>query len=287
MNLTIFAKPPFLNVNPGQPYKFGTPIKRGHLMRVSSIIRGIEMSEYLNCKLNPTSGYEDDVCIYVKPNVPKGLDFTFEGKPYLDIIDGWGLTPVMMKHPDVPIITISRWDSENLARVLKNEIIFIPQRHFNYSRVRRYPDSTINVGVVGTRQALPFLPGALEDGLAERGMKLVEMHNFEDREKIVEFHQTLYIQIVWRPYRRKMGNPLKLVNAASVGVPTIALEEPCLQEMEGYYLPVHTLEEFFAQLDKLRADPGLYNDLSDRCFAKAEEYHIENIAKLYRNLCTT
>ena len=38
----------------------------------SGIIRGEQVAHKLGAKLNPTSGYEDDVCIYVKgiPPIP-------------------------------------------------------------------------------------------------------------------------------------------------------------------------------------------------------------------------
>jgi glycosyltransferase involved in cell wall biosynthesis len=285
-NISIFAKPPFLNINPSQPFIFGTPIKRGHLMRVSSLIRGNQMAEKLNCKLNPTEGFEDDVCIYVKPHVKANEDFKFEGKPFMDIVDGWGLVPLLQKHPEVPVIAMSQWDAENLARVLKNKIIFIPQHHVNYERLKRHGNSTINVGIVGTEASFPFVPGELKRKLAERGMKLVELSKFDTRQGIQEFYQDLYVQIVWRPYRRRMGNPLKLVNGASFGVPTIALYEETFKEMDGYYIPVKTLDEFIEQLDNLRSNPRLYDEISSKCIEKAEEYHIDNIANLYRKLCT-
>ena len=285
MAISIFAKPPFLNIHPNRPYVFdGRPITRGHLMRVSSLIRGIQMAESLGCKLNPTEGYEDDICIYVKPHVAIGNDFHFEKNSYMDIIDGWDLVHLMKMHPEVPVLAISKWDIENLSRELKNKIIFLPQRHFNPKRLLRTKDAVVNVGIVGTVQGLPFLPNELESGLIERGMKFVEYHNFEDKDKLVEFHQNLFVQIVWRPYRRKMGNALKLYNAASVGVPTIALKEECFKEMDGNYIPVTTLQEFFIELDKFRNDPSLYSDFSNKIISKAEEYHVENIVKLYQEL---
>jgi len=284
MNISIFAKPPFLNVNPGQPYKFGTPIRRGHLMRVSSIIRGIQISEQLKCKLNPTEGYENDACIYVKPHVPLGYDFKFEGRPYMDIIDGWALGPLMVKHPEVPVIVISLHDKELLEKILPNKIILIPQHHVNFERVVRYKDSMVNVGVIGTAGAFPFLPGELNSRLAERGMNLIEFSKFDTRKGIQDFYQSLFVQIVWRPYKKNLANPLKLVNGASFGVPTIALKENSFKELDGYYFPVHTLDEFFDALDKLRADHLFYEDFSKKLVAKSEEYHIENIANLYQAL---
>src|SRR3990167_10303093 len=114
-NISIFAKPSFLNVNPGQPFKERTKPPRGHLMRVSSTIRGDQIADQIGAKLNPTEGYENDVNIYVKPMVQKGDDFKFEGKPYLDIIDGHNLAMVAKRHPEVTMIVCSQADMEVMS----------------------------------------------------------------------------------------------------------------------------------------------------------------------------
>jgi len=282
--ISIFAKPPFLNTNPSQPYIFGTPIRHGHLMRVSSLIRGIQMADSLKCKLNPIEGFENDVCIYVKPHVRTDGDFKFEGKPYLDIVDGWDLIHLLRKHPEVPVICMSQFDCENVARYCDNRIVFIPQHHINHERVMRNPEAVVNVGIVGTEQSFPFVPEDLKLKLTERGMKLVFLSKFDKLEDIKDFYKDLYVQIVWRPYRRKMGNPLKLVNGASFGVPTIAYYEDTFKEMNGYYIPVKTINEFVEELDKLRSDARAYGEFSKKIFNKAEEYHIDKIADLYRKL---
>ncbi len=79
-------------------------------------------------------------------------------------------------------------------------------------------------------------------------------------------------------------NPLKLVNSSAFGVPTIAYDEPVFEEMKGCYLPVKSLDEFLKKLDDLVTSPSLYNEYSERCLEKAKEYHIEKIAKLYKDL---
>jgi hypothetical protein len=95
-NISIFAQPAY---------------ELGHLRRVSSIIRGEQMAAYmLNARLNPTSSYENDVCIYVKPHVKPGQDFNFEGHPYLDILDGFDLRHLLKMHEDVPVIVFSELD---------------------------------------------------------------------------------------------------------------------------------------------------------------------------------
>ena len=75
-----------------------------------------------------------------------------------------------------------------------------------------------------------------------------------------------------------------MVNASAFGIPTIALDKPAFHEMKDTYFPVHNVEEFFKALDNLRWDKGLYQNMSEICLEKAEKYHIENIAKSYREL---
>jgi len=124
--------------------------------------------------------------------------------------------------------------------------------------------------------------------LLQRYIRLIEFSQFFTRQDIVNFYQDIAIQIVWRPYidekRIKLFNPLKLVNAASFGIPTIALEERAFVEMKGYYFPVGTIEEFIAQLDELQTSPTLYEDYAQRCIQKSENYHIDNISRMYQQL---
>ena len=81
-----------------------------------------------------------------------------------------------------------------------------------------------------------------------------------------------------------MRNPLKIVNSASFGIPTIMYEESSAKEMEGCYIPVRSLDEFLIKLDKLRSNPALYDQYAQRCIEKSEDYHIEKIGQLYKNL---
>lgn len=275
-NISIFARKPF------------RARSDRHLQRVSSIIRAWQIALQIGAKLNPESGYENDICIYVKPHVKTFEDFKFEGKPYLDIIDGWALVHLLKRHEDVPVIACSEADYETLSQVLTNKIVLIPQHHCNFERVKRSRNEITTVGVIGTTGAFPYLPEGLKERLKDRGMNLIEFSQFYTRQDVIDFYQKIDVQIIWRPYMWKykvrLANPLKLVNAASFGIPTIALEEPYFKEMEGYYFPVRTLGEFLAQLDILRSSPTLYAEYSEKCRQKAEEYHIENIGKLYKNL---
>lgn len=257
------------------------------MQRVSSIIRANQIAEQIGAKLNPESGYENDVCIYVKPHVPPGYEnkIVYAGKKkYLDVIDGWGLLPTLEANPELKTIACSRTDADTLIRAVKNDVVLIPQQHCNFDREKRSRDGITSVGVIGTAWAFQWLPEGLKESLEQRDIKLIEFSQFYSRQDIVDFYKQIDVQIVWRPYRKKLANPLKLVNAASFGIPTIALDEPYFHELKGYYLPVRNLEEFLTRLDTLRDSPELYTDYSERCFRRAEEYHIENVAKLYQAL---
>src|SRR3990167_10594947 len=181
MSISFFAREAFLNTNPGEPLRIRTkPIRAGHIMRVSSLIRGSQIAEYIGAKFNPESGYENDTCIYVKPMVQKGDDFKFEGKKaYLDMIDGHNLAEVARKHPEVGVITCSRADYDLMSKELpNNEMVLIPQHHCNFDRVKRTRTEIKTVGVIGTRGAFPYLPVGLKEELAKRGLELVEFSQF-------------------------------------------------------------------------------------------------------------
>jgi len=285
--ISIFAKRAFYNINPSEEYDKRTkPLNgRGHLMRVSSIIRADQIAKRLKIQLNPTCCYKHDVCIYVKPMVRRGEGLKFEGKrSYLDIIDGWGLIPLLEKHPDVGVIVCSRQDEVTLTRFLPNKIVFIPQHHCNFDREKRTRKGIKTVGVIGTAGAFAFLPKDLKMKLAERGIDLLAYSRFLSQKDIIDFYKQIDVQIVWRPYRMRLSNPLKLVNAASFGIPTIALAEDVFKELEGCYIGVKDLDGFLRELDRLIEKPEIYSEISENCLKKAEEYHIDNVAKLYLTL---
>ena len=288
-NISIFAKRAFFNISPGEEYDKRTkPIRGGHLQRVSSIIRADQIAERIGAKLNPTSGYENDVCIYIKPMVRKGEDFKFEGRrAYIDIIDGHNLGGLVAKYPDVGAIVCSRADLDVMSKVISNQIVVIPQHHCNFERIKKSPGKVKTIGCIGVEKAFSFLPKGLSEELKKRGLDLLTFSRFHSRQDIIDFYMKIDVQIVWRPYRKVLSNPLKIVNAMSFGIPTIALDEPAFREVAGCYDPVHTIEEFLDRLDILRSEHSVYEDFSTMCLGMAEKYHIDTIAGLYKRLCTS
>lgn len=274
MSLAFFYKPAF-------------PL-RGHLQRVSSIIRGDQIAEYLGAKANPENGYEDDICIHVKPHVKRDeTSYTFRGHPVVDVIDGFDLRFILNRYPQVPAIVCSDYSARLFLHYVPNRLVIIPQHHCNYERVGRERDRVQTVGVIGTDGAFPLIPPEIQQAVAARGLTWLECRHFATRQDIVAFYRQVDVQLVWRPDRRRhapLRNPLKLINAASFGIPTIALDEPSFVEVAGCYAPVATVAEFAEQLDALAGSAALYTAYARRCRQMAEAYHIEQVAARYRAL---
>lgn len=264
----------------------------GHWQRVSSLIRGTQIADYLGARHNPTADYADDVCIYVKPHIKRQVTtFDFAGpRPCLDLIDGWDLRHILGCYPQVTALACTQHSANLLRRLrwLRNPVVFIPQHHCNFERAARTRQGVQTVGVIGSWGAYPLIPAALKDAVRERGLEWYECPTFTTRQDVVDFYQRIDVQVVWRPIRRSTRpvlTPLKLVNAASFGIPTIALEEgPLRVEWGGDYLAVESVAEALAALDRLRGSLDLYAELAERGRAHAEAYHIERVAGLYRAL---
>jgi len=269
-NISFFAKPPF---------------EMKHLQRVSSIIRGEQIAAYMqNARLNPPAGYENDICIYVKPHIKPGFNFKFEKNSWIDIQDGFDLRHALNKYSDVGAIVFSELDAETMKHYIKNKIVLIPHHHCNFERAKRERKGITRVGVTGSFAAFPLIPATIRQGLKDRNIELVEWSSFYPRTSVARFHATIDIHLQWRPWKKFLSCPLKITNAASFGVPTIAFDEPSFKEMQGAYIGVKTPEEWLEKLDYLIENPDQYAAYSQNGLDKAERYHIDNISKLYQQL---
>lgn len=286
MAISIFAKRAYLNTNPSEEFNYKSKPVQGYLKRVSSIIRADQIAKILGARLNPTSDYQNDICIYVKPNPDSNGDFKFEGKKaYLDIIDERGYAALLEKHPEVGVIVLSERDYINFSTLgLKNKIYLIPQHHCNFNREKRTRKKITVAGIIGNARAFDFLPSDLKSKLEEKGLKFLEFSKFYRREDIINFYKKIDLQIVWRPYKKNLANPLKIVNAASFGIPTIALDESHFKDLGNCYIGVSRIDQLISELDLLIKYPARYEAFSNLCLKKAEDYHIEKIAALYKSL---
>jgi hypothetical protein len=269
---------------------FAKPASRSriddHLLRGSSLVRGEQVASRLGAKLNPVSGYENDICIYVKPSAPS----LHTGKvklarySYIDVIDSDNVLYFVRQNPNVGVIICSQVDYDRLSQELYNKVVFIPQHHCNFERIKRDKEEVVTVGVIGAPGLIARFPKDLEKRLAKVGMKLLKYSAFRSRQDVVDFYRKIDIQLVWRPWPMNLSNPLKIINAASFGIPTIAFEESVFSEVDDCYIPVKTLDELIDQTLQLKIAPSLYTMYKDRCLDKAEEYHIDRIVNIYKKL---
>jgi len=82
-----------------------------------------------------------------------------------------------------------------------------------------------------------------------------------------------------------LKNPLKLSNAGSFGIPTVAFpEENFVAEFDKCFLPANTVDEVVDSVYQLKTDQSLYNAMVSMARERAECYHISKVAEYYRKL---
>lgn len=118
------------------------------------------------------------------------------------------------------------------------------------------------------------------------------INHLRNRERVIEFYRNLDIQIVYRPshnrgaYMMSQYNPIKLSNAGSFGIPTVAFPEPSYiaEWNKNECLYSDGMQGIIRLVRRLKDEPAFYEEIAEKAKLKAEEYHIDNVAKLYREL---
>lgn len=250
----------------------------------AGLIRGEQIASYLSAKLNPKSGFESDVCIYVKCIPPE----KYPRHTYIDVVEDSAGLRWVKNHPEVKLIASSYIIYAYLDTNYGNDKFFIPQHHCNFERRLRTRTKVDTVGIVGNKASFQHPLDELEKKLRDMGIELKTLikKRFSSREEIVDFYKQIDIQFVWRPGSDGvLRNPLKLINAMSFGIPTVAWpEEDFVAEFDGYFSPAKSIDELLAIVKRLKKDNLFYKEMSDKALSNVEDYHIENIAKLYLKL---
>jgi len=248
----------------------------------SGQIRGQQMKDYFKARVNPETGwnYDFDVHVWVKQEPD---DITLPGKHFLDIVDEDRRIPWLKAHPEVGVIASSQSGYEYLQTELgRDNIHFIPQHHCNFNRITVDVKEFKIAGVVGGPGAIQCDMDELRRNLLRQGISHFEWYqNYKEPDDIIEFYKKIDVQIVWRSESgdRPLKNPLKIINAMSMGIPTLAYPEIGYQEVEGYYWRVGNMRDVRKAIDKLRAG---FNP--QRLIDQAEKYHIDKVSKLYKGL---
>jgi len=242
----------------------------------SGVIRGEQMARWFKARLDPEWQYDFDVHIWVKQQPPDD----FPPNSYLDVLDEPRRIPWLLKHPEMGVIASSETGQAYLEETLEREdVLLIPQHHCNYERKVRSRDKILVAGVIGGKGAIQCDVEELTQRLAKIGIEFKWQQKYGAREEVAAFYESIDVQIVWRKQQRPLKNPLKLINAMSFGIPTIAYPEVAYTEVEDYYWPAKDLDELIMQITELQ---GGFD--AQQLIDKAEEYHIETIAQLYGQL---
>lgn len=249
----------------------------------SGEIRGRQIGERLGAKLNPTSGYEDDICIYVKQIPAQKTKHT-----YVDIIDGDGLIAWLAKNRDVGIISTSLTSKRFLKECLeRNDIVFLPEHHCNFEQDTRPNRPVVTVGTIGNAKGFNFNLDDMKKWFSDAGLNFIWSTDFRSREDVVAFYKKIDVQVCWRPHvtgaHSLLHNPLKLANGGSFGIPTVSFpEENFLTEFSGCFLPVNSVEEMISSVKNLSEEQRLYWYLSGKAFSRSRDYHIDVVAEMYK-----
>ena len=250
----------------------------------SGRIRGKQVCNFLGAKKNPDAGFEDDVCIFVKmtPAISKW------GKLFIDPVDAPRFINFLKLKPEYSGIAISKVAYEYMTSIMKNEIVLIPQHHCNFNKEKRPHREVKVVGFCGEHDTFAPFENEIREKLKKIGLELYFKYTYKNRNGVVGFYKDIDIQIIWRVspgYIEQLKNPLKLSNAGSFDVPTVAIPEPnFVAEYDGCFLPCNTIDEMIGLCEDLKNDSVLYYKMADKAAARAENYHFSNIAKLYRKL---
>jgi len=247
--------------------------------RLSSRIRGEEVASYLGAKYNPTEGYENDVCIYVKP---KNIDEVPDGQ-WVDLLDGTYLVHSLRRRPKVKVITASQYSYEFQKEHYPNEVVLIPHHHINVDRVKRTRKEIKVAGYIGVPSPDKYERfKEIESRLKDIGIEFVTEFLFKTRQDALDFYNKIDIFVFgdWDWFDHPHRIPTKIINAASFGIPSVAF--PCManKELEGMYVPARNMDETIADVEKLK-DEKFYQEMVDKIVPMTEGYHIENVSKRY------
>jgi hypothetical protein len=236
----------------------------------------------MGCKYNPTEGYENDTCIYVKPE-PKDFDHIKDGS-YVDILDSFSTLSLLKKRPEIGIIFCSLFHYELFKDKYANKSVLIPHHHCNFERIKRTRKEINTVGFIGNKRGLAIPVEELEKRLKEIGLNFITNYEFGSRQDVIDFYKQIDIQLIWKDNTLLSHTPLKLTNAMSFGIPTVSKKCDNFKELEGFYIPTaDSIENLMVELEVLK-DQDYYNSWSKKSIEGSEKYHIENIAKLYEKL---
>lgn len=261
----------------------------------SEFTRGRQIAEALGCGVNTVMRDYDETIIAVKtlPNKDQAKSFT---NLYIDMIDSCNTVKVAKEYPQAKIIVLTDIMRDVLSQRVKNELVLIPEHSCNLEQACRTPGDVKTVGYVGSRQCFNLKPLEVKSVLAQIGLDfkvLLCEDRSVTRKDVCEFYKSIDIQLAFRTPQddvrpQEYRNPLKIFNAGSFGIPTVAFPEVSYSLCAGtYFLEATCLGSVLDRCYMLKNDKELYEFYSDRAYRWSKQFDILEIAKEYAKLAPT
>lgn len=262
----------------------------------SEFTRGHQIATALGCKLNAPVRDYDETVIAVKtlfnPAVQKDLrKFT---NLYMDFIDDINLISLAKQYDTTKIIVLTEMMMDFVSQHVDNELVLIPEHTCNFERFVRDPEKDVKtVGYVGSSQCFNLDFDELGKALASIGLDfkyLICEDKKVTRADVVRFYKTIDIQIAFRRPDKEVRpeiyrNPLKLFNAGSFRIPSVAFPELSYTLEAGtMFLEAINIHSVIDKCYQLKEDKDLYGFYADRVYEWSKQFDIKNIAKLYAAL---
>ena len=255
----------------------------------SGEIRGRQMAAAVGAVVDADTVYPDDVLVMIKGIPPQEI-IDYVKKVYVDVDDGYGLIPLLKERSKAQPIAASRVGQKYLEEQLGRKVLMIPGHHCNFERTVRVTHKVATAGFMGYPEHLHLDPVDLSDALGKIGINFVTKTKFSSREEVCDFWRGIDVQICFRKKSDtnpvpELRDPLKLINASSFGVPTIAYPEPTYaDEFGGYFYEAYSLDDIVRHCKALASNGWAYHSVSMALIQYAEQYHIQHIAPLFRRL---
>jgi hypothetical protein len=246
-------------------------------------VRGEEIAQYMKAIFNSKKSTEKvrgDVNIHVKP---KNFSEVMDGD-WVDITDGEWVPALLKERPKVNAIAGSLYTYEIFKEKLPNKMVWISQQHLNWDREKRerLPFYLIAGYIGGPSQYTKDLYKEVGERLKEIGINFVTCFDFKDRRDAIKFYKLIDVLIVADPKDDHIyKTPTKLINAASFGVPSIAIPLKGYREWDGNYIKLNNLNELYKATEEVKKD---YDFWSDKVIKASEYFHISNVSKRYEEL---
>jgi len=257
-----------------------------HSKLLSSKIRGRQIAEYIGGRFNPQSDYENDVCIYIKPD---NLDNIKDGD-YVDFSDGiyLRLLEQLKLRPKVNVIAHTIVSSQYLRQRIPNEIFVIEQQHLNWDREKRTRKGLLRGGYIGKQSSVAdAVNRKIVKTLYQLNISFYECYHWPKRIDAINFYKEIDFLVIGPHKSIKQDDyfitPTKMINAASFGIPSIASWRVGYDGFNGYYSEYENSDELYCIVKELQ-NVNYYNRVAGTIMRKAEEYHISKVAEKYKRL---